>query len=33
MTRKVGEEYWDDWYWDDHSASGDEVRLKYRLLK
>jgi len=33
MTRKVGEEYWDDWYYDEHSTSSDEVRLKYRVVE
>lgn len=33
MTRKVGEEYWGDWYWDEHSTSGDEMRLKYRVVE
>ena len=33
MTRKVGEEYWGDWYYDGHSTSSDEVRLKYRVVE
>ena len=33
MVRKVGEEYWSDWYWDDRSNSSDEMRLKYRVVE
>ena len=33
MAKKVGEEYWGDWYYDNYSPSGDEVRLKYRVVE
>ena len=33
MAKKVGEEYWGDWYYDNYSPSGVEVRLKYRVVE
>ena len=33
MPKNVGEEYWDDWYWDELSNNSDEARLKYRVVE